>query len=221
MSAPARARSKAAIRRENRQLRDAAARATELAHVEEISAKAAAKAWWPQWATALLAAVVSLLVAGGSAAVALSVSRSDAERDQAKEIRERRTQVYAEYLVTARAYIEAAMDLSRAARVADLHRKKTATAASAPLATPSATEQALADQSRIAAAAFYRQADLVYVYGSDEAWTAHKGIEDAVLPDYRPNTTELTNPARVGVAIQAFQSVFCREASPKPRSGCG
>lgn len=218
MSAPARARSKAAIRRENRQLRDAAARATELAHVEEISAKAVAKAWWPQWATALLAAVVSLLIAGGSAAVALSVSRSDAKRDQAKEIRERRTQVYADYLVKARAYTEVQLDLNRASRIAEFESKNTAAAASV---AASAKEQALADKSRIAAAAFYMQADLVYVYGSDEAWNAHKGIESAVLPDYRPDAPALINPGRMDVAMQAFQSVFCREASPQPRSGCG
>lgn len=74
-------------------------------------------------------------------------------------------------------------------------------------------------QARKSLAAFRRQADLVYVYGSDDAWEAQTIIQAALEPETNTTYHYVQRPG-LNIGLEKFRVVFCREASATPRVGC-
>jgi hypothetical protein len=176
----------------------------------------------PGWRLAAVGvSLLALLGVGGTVAGAwigahtASVSSSQQQKEERdREAREKRAQVYADYLATTSAY---------QAELANLEFRSLSQPA---IATTNADFQRLVMLNR----SFSSKADLVAVYGSDDAWSAHLAIRSA-LPEAiagAPGKVVITGHAESDTydvkkyfsGYTQFQAVFCREASARPRTGC-
>jgi hypothetical protein len=171
--------------------------------------------------TVIWSAVGSLIVAGigaGSALLGAQIS-SDAAAEttrqqlleaRAKDAREKRSQVYA-------AYLAAANDYSVKTHRMFERFKEQAVAAKGKSFKP---DPAVLNPYYAARSAYQHQVNQVYVYGSDEAWKAHRIVAAALPPSLGDLELEVVDSDEFLVAYQGFQSVFCKEASAVPRVGC-
>jgi hypothetical protein len=166
--------------------------------------------------------LVSALIAFGVAFVTVQIP---AIQEHAKENRDRKAQVYGEYLVTVRKALDAQLDypdlfqefldLEKQPRVTKAERDK------AWLSVRQAREQQIATY-----VAWRKQVDLVYVYGSDDAWRAHTAFE-RFMPENpfgysQPGSGYYSTQTlqRFREAERDFRKVFCKEAAVAPRAGC-
>jgi hypothetical protein len=173
---------------------------------------------------AALSSAITLLVAVIAVWGTWSGTHFGANEDREKESREKRSQIYADYLTAARTYVTAIRFIAaaEAAQKAFQAIGKTGAPTEDPAkANAAATARVLkVEEARIA---FEKQADLIYVYGSDDAWQAHLTIEQAADDiDGDNNDGNVVRVAGVAMSrgLSAFQAVFCREASATPRKGC-
>ncbi|MFF1819154.1 hypothetical protein ACFVWG_17775 [Kribbella sp. NPDC058245] len=167
--------------------------------------------------------MITLLVAFTALWGTWSANHFGADEDREKESRERRATIYADYLGATRNYLFDQMGVAAAEGILDLDKKVAK--------SPSASEN-LAAQNRIDVAQHYladanakasksrseyeRQADLVYVYGSDAAWAVQLRIQESLV-----RKDGKAPQLMVSDDLRDFQAVFCREASATPRDGCG
>jgi hypothetical protein len=218
MAKPQTIRSNRAVGELRAQLEGAELEKAELRSRAEQAEQRARSQPGPGWRLAALGTVLLALlgVSGtltGSYIGAHSASQGASLQQREEldlEARQKRGQVYADYIsatVTYRAEVKRVLDESSPARIsADLQRL------------------ALLYQD------FNNKADLVAVYGSDDAWDAQLTIS-SVLPrivdGYRPGKLRMfwlehdsyTDEKYFG-GYNEFENVFCREASARPRSGC-
>jgi hypothetical protein len=135
---------------------------------EDTPAKA-----WSQWAIALtsgvIAAAVSLIATGVAAWVAIDSTHASAAENRAKESREARARIYPDFLATVSAREVAADDYQQLSVSAML----TCENPRAPryIQLPSKAKYDAADSE------YRRQRNLLYVYGSDEAWKAAEALD--------------------------------------------
>jgi hypothetical protein len=216
VTSPEGVRSAAKMRRENERLRTEAGRAAQLAAAEEVSAKAIAKAQWPQWAIAVFSAVITLAVASLGGFVALSGTHFGASEERARESRVKRAQIYADYLAAARTY---ELDYYR---IRDLVFDM-ATAEKATHDREADELFKLIPKANAAGGDFFKQEDLVYVYGSDDAWDTATAVDTAITSVIAAKTDDELGQAgrKFALALGRFEAVFCKEASATPRNGCG
>jgi hypothetical protein len=196
MARPELIRSRAAMRRENRSL---------------------ARAHRPQWPTAVVSAVL-----GG--ALALSGTYFGAREERARESREKRAQLYADYLAVARSYLTAGVT-QQALQHQYAAAAKKGTRGPRYQEELAAAAKRLDQINQVYAAAqpdFQKQADLLFVYGSDNAWQAHDEVVASINELSRAGIRQpqVSAGERGNRALRQFQVVFCREAPAEPRKGC-
>jgi hypothetical protein len=205
MTSVGRLRNQAESRRQLRELR---------AELAKANTAAQRRPGWMLAATGtLFLALLSVGLTGalvGANTTNRSVIQQQTE-EKSREARERRGQVYAEYITATDAYVD---ELTRFANL----KKETA-----------------ADRDRLILLyrSFKTKGDLVTVYGSDDAFSAHRIIVEALpeVASHGPGTTGflINEDGSIGPnfdgqrylkGYSAFKDAFCREASAQPRSGC-
>ncbi|WP_150109941.1 hypothetical protein [Crystallibacter crystallopoietes] len=168
--------------------------------------------------TALLVAALAFAggLVGGFQAGSATTEAAEIETRavQENEHREKRRQVYADYLSSANSYNSATGAFFRA--LGRIPSDAETEAAIAQIEDEvGAFEQARHD--------YQGKINDLYVYGSDEAWIAHTGLA-STLPEALGNVPnrqiDAVDEQAFGEAYQAFMGVFCREAVPEPRDGC-
>lgn len=158
----------------------------------------------------LVAAIVTLLAAMWGASIgaeaAVKAASMQNESEDVRRSQDRRDIAYKEYLNSANTYFIAW------------------SAASSPTLAINDIPATL-DKFRAARADYQSEINEVFVYGSDEAWSAHQGLARTLpksltgseLPNF------YNNPPRsqeFNAAFNAFLNVRCREATALPRSSC-
>jgi hypothetical protein len=201
-----------------RRLRELQAHVDALQQGQSDVAKEESRAWVrPAALSSLITLLVALIAVWGT----WSATHFGAGEDREKESRERRAKIYADYLESARNYqveqvslvfAELLVKTDESAAAHASPSKKLAAQKSLEVATRARLE-AVAKAAK-ARAAFEKQADLVYVYGSDAAWKVQARIQDRLLRG--PGAPSSV----VGDDFREFQAVFCHEASATPRNGC-
>jgi hypothetical protein len=160
-------------------------------------------------AGALLVGVISagsaLLGATVSSSTAQNIAQEQLQSAAEQKAREQREVTYREYLDAANGYRIAAADLF---------------AKTAPEDVETAITSFMTTRAR-----FQRQANEVYVYGSDEAWKAHETVAKTLPPALSDsplnfNVSEVSDQATFTAAYTGFLAVRCQEVAAKARSGC-
>ncbi|MEV0291920.1 hypothetical protein AB0H36_48070 [Kribbella sp. NPDC050820] len=217
-------RSRAASQRELRDIK------SELNDLREAHGREDRRAWVKP---ALVSSAITLVVAMIAAWGTWSATRFSADEDREKESREKRSQIYAEYLAAARSYLKARGAMTNVDKVAAVRMRalEAAIAARAPAARIAiirrdadritAMQDQLSSEEATAETSFLKQADLIYVYGSDDAWRANLAVSRAAGGIDDAGTETPFNFDAANAALREFQGVFCKEASATPRKGCG
>ncbi|MFI5709797.1 hypothetical protein [Kribbella sp. NPDC051620] len=187
---------------------------TELrSQVEQAELRAQRAQAGPGWRLAAVgAALLALLGVGGTVAGAAigagSASKTTSQQqgeERDREAREKRGQVYADYLSATALY------------QAGLERLQQSKAQGDAAETEFRALVVLYQT-------FVNKADLVFIYGSDDAWEAHLMIRSAIPEVMGGPAGGISGPVGMenyNSAYNSFQAVFCREASARPRAGCG
>lgn len=191
------------------------------------------RAWWskPHQANTVTA-ISTVLVAGLTLAsgyigaqvganTALQVSRDETEAENLRRSQEKRQTVYQGYLEAANDFSAATHSLSRV-----YSDSVTKLAGGTIKANENMPHLVQAQNTFNNARSAYQDAiNDVYIFGSDEAWKAHKEMA-SVLPDSL-YSTEVSFPPPTAPdsdsfisAYQGFNEVVCVEVAPVPRSGC-
>ncbi|UKA55161.1 hypothetical protein LFT45_04285 [Arthrobacter sp. FW305-BF8] len=191
------------------------------------------RAWWskPHQANTVTA-ISTVLVAGLTFAsgyvgaqvgadTALQVSRNETEAENLRRSQEKRQTVYQGYLDAANEFSGATHGLSR------VYNDSVKKLADGTIKANQNMPHLVDAQNRFntARSAYQDAINDVYIFGSDEAWKAHKELA-ALLPDSL-HSTEVSFPppavpdseAFIG-AYRGFNEVVCVEVAPVPRSGC-
>jgi hypothetical protein len=195
---------------------------------------AAAEKRRPDWVVALLAVVVALAGVLLGAWVNSNIAKSSAESAQRaiqfttdeqhkEESRQKRAQVYADYLAAAREY-----SIALYLYIFD----ESAREPTAPRPRSRADFEKARTRVYAAEAAWLKQIDLVFVYGSQDAWKL-SGEFQVALPGLgrehpaMPSTISADAPVPAPPDWQryfrlevAFRAMFCREVPAEPREGC-
>ena len=136
-------------------------------------------------------------------------SRTGEERQ--KESREKRAEVYAAFLAAAR----------------DADAKSVVPPRDSQASASQAAVERITQKKLFSAAlvVMRKQQDLIYIYGSDDGWSAADDLYTAISRRYAVAVvtgTSAPGPAdNVDAGLLRFQNIFCREASATPRKGCG
>jgi hypothetical protein len=238
-------RTRAAQRRQLHELRADQERQLQELRAELAAAHGAESARRPGWKTAALGAfLLAAISVGGAltgtyvgAKTTIDTNRQQVEEVRAKESREKRAQIYADYLGAARDYIRQANRtrvVLRRSQKADLYFRS-------HQADPAARSRAMQGVSQIGVEgqttktmqkAYDKQIVLVFVYGSDAAWQAllavgrtaadpALAVEDLSSADPSTLTESPLATEAQGNALRRFEAIFCQEASATPRKGCG
>ncbi|WP_157996302.1 hypothetical protein [Kribbella sp. VKM Ac-2569] len=183
------------------------------------------KSSWPPWVVAVLSSAVSIAVALLGGWVALSGTHFGAAEVREKESREKRAQIYLDYLAAARALPDPQTRLDLAFE----EYEEAVKAAAEPGATNAMKARQVAALRELTAASvkakvvgdeLQKQADLIWVYGSNEAWYAHLELQEASGKKAASSGTDRAANARQGKALTQFLKLFCREASATPPERC-
>ena len=159
----------------------------------------------------VVAAGVTLLAAMWGASIgADGALQAAAVQNQAEDVRrsqDRRDVAYKDYLNAANKYFYAWDSL-----------------ASTPKPIPVDTVAAKMVELLDARHEYQGQINEVFVYGSDEAWSAHQNVARTLPPSTPgsdiPDFTGQPNNAAFGAAFNAFLDVRCREVTALSRSSC-
>lgn len=181
-----------------------------------------AKTPWPKAAVAAVASAVTLIATVIGVWVAWDGTHFSAEEERARQVREKRAQVYADYLAAARAVMSAATALANI----------TYSKAPVPVGMQPKAVQTLS----AAEAAWDKQADLVYVYGSDDAVYQTFEIRQILAPNglvtdliyndgshatqMRIDSYQMKKQRAWEYAERNFKTLFCREVPAEPRTNC-
>ncbi|MFK0002671.1 hypothetical protein [Paenarthrobacter sp. NPDC090522] len=141
-----------------------------------------------------------------SSNTSLDIARQQQSKADDQKAREQKETTYREYLDAAVGYRAAASDLF---------------ARTAPSDVSGAFSAFMTARSR-----FQKQANEVYVYGSDDAWKAHVDVAGTLPPALSDaplnfKASDLSNETAFTAAYQEFLAVRCREVAAKARTGCG
>jgi len=217
-------RGRAAGRRQLRDLQDEINERRTLDEIRREKSDQDRRAWIRP---AVVSSAITLVVTGIAVWGTWSAARFGADEDREKEARERRATIYAEYLQAARASwadIVAAESMEKVVSL-DERQLEASPATGSPAQRNAAQARLDVARAKLSEtygqqakdeAAFSKQADLVYVYGSDNAWVSHLRVKAALTAEAQNKTDG--RPVTAGFA--QFQQVFCVEASAKPRDGC-
>lgn len=175
----------------------------------------------PAWKTAVWSVVGSLLVASVGAGSALLGARAGAHasietarmqlaEQRAKEDRDRRSKVYADYLSAAVAFSLATH------RVFDRWAEQ-AKAANGKKFVP---DKAVLTSYYAARSAYQNQVNQLSIYGSDAAWAAHRKLAAVLPPAIESYDVEPVDSDQFLAAYRGFLDVFCMEVPANPRKGC-
>lgn len=146
----------------------------------------------------------------------LTGTREQVVAQDQKEIRVKRGEVYANFLEVANAYSVESYNFIRDREI-DLKDNGRLDAKGPELGRAVGTYQHARYE-------FQGAINDVYVYGSDEAWTASKAVSAALPPSLGTvdSSVQIQAPkySVFTAAYQKFINVMCGEVVPVPRSGC-
>jgi hypothetical protein len=127
-----------------------------------------------------------------------------------QQAREKRAEVYFDYLKSADAYETDTANLLSS--YAAGHKNKN-------FQLPANLIQKFDDDR----SAYQNQVNDLYVFGSDQAWIAHQRLAATLPTSLSVEVAPLTihyDPLAFNNAYDGFLSVTCLEVSPEPRAGC-
>lgn len=147
----------------------------------------------------------AIIGANVSSDASLKIAQAQLQSVAEQQARDQREVTYREYLDAANGYRLAATTLF--ARKAPEHVNEAATSFMA------------------ARAKFQKQANEVYVYGTDEAWKAHETLANTLPPALSDsvlnfNVSDVSDQATFTAAYKGFLAVRCKEVAAQARSGC-
>ncbi|WP_344212207.1 hypothetical protein [Kribbella sancticallisti] len=160
-----------------------------------------------------------------------SATHFGADEERERESREKRSQIYADYLTAARSHADQKTSATYAQMNFHHEQKQVPARVSANVSAARMTYlQAKADAARkvhqlewreylTTFTAYRKQVDLVYVYGSDAAWQAHLTVDRAIGDDPDEPLSDAADDL-LSAGLGQLQVVFCQEASATPRRGC-
>lgn len=164
-------------------------------------------------ATAGVGALLAGVIGAGSAIIgatvssnaSLTIAQEQLQSAAEQKARDQREVTYREYLDAANGYRIAAADLF---------------AKTAPEDVKGAFTSFMTTRAK-----FQKQANEVYVYGSDEAWKAHETLAKTLPPalsdsPLKFNVSDVSDQATFTAAYKGFLAVRCQEVAAKARSGC-
>lgn len=158
---------------------------------------------------AFIAAVSALVGAAVGAVASIWIAHVQINEQRATEAREKKAQVYSDYLNAADNYSVATGRLT-----GELKKSTQADRDKITLNTP-------AIKNYLDARSTYQdQVNLVYVYGSDEAWKRHRKMAAVLPPSLQSPDIEVVDSTKFLAAYQGFQEIFCEEVPAQPRDGC-
>lgn len=158
---------------------------------------------------ALLAGFLGAIAGLGGAFMQANTSQQVAQaqlQDAAqKQARDQRDGTYREYLDAASSYRDAATTLFARTAPADVNGAATSF--------------------MTARTKFQKQANELFVYGSDDAWRAHQDIAATLPPALSDSAlsfkaNEVSDQATFVAAYNRFLAVRCREVAAQSRPGC-
>lgn len=159
---------------------------------------------------AAIAAISALAGAAVGAAASIWIAHVQIHEQRATEAREKKAQVYSDYLNAANNYSLAT------GRLAEELKKSTQAEPDKITVNTPAIKNFFDARSN-----YQDQVNLVYVYGSDEAWKRHRKVAGVLPPSLDSHEANLeVDSTKFLAAYQGFQEVFCEEVPAQPRDGC-
>ncbi|MGY0389166.1 hypothetical protein ACWZJV_19545 [Nocardioides sp. WG-D5] len=158
---------------------------------------------------AVVAAVSALAGAAVGAGASIWIAHAQIDEQRATEARERKAQVYSDYLNAANNFSVAAGRLTE--------ELKTSTQAERDKLTPNTP---IIKNYYDARSNYQDQVNRVYVYGSDEAWKRHRTMAGVLPPSLQSYDIEKVDSTKFLAAYQGFQEILCEEVPAQPRDGC-
>lgn len=138
-------------------------------------------------------------------------ARITVEAQTAKEKRDKRAEVYSAYLAAADNY---------SIRTGELLARATAVAENPEGEGAGNIPQELSDAWAEARSTYQDNINELYVYGSDDAWTAHQGVASELPNSLGPVELHPVDSGNFITAYRGMQEIFCKEAVARPRAGC-
>lgn len=158
---------------------------------------------------AAIAAISALVGAAVGAGASIWIAHVQIDEQRTTEAREKKARVYSDYLNAADNFSVATWRLTE-----ELEKSAQAERDKFTVNTP-AIKKFVDARSK-----YQDQINLVYVYGSDEAWKRHRKMAGVLPPSLDSFEIEAVDSTKFLAAYQGFQEIFCEEVPAQPRDGC-